>query len=291
MAAVRLPADPWSIGIFAGRDPFHLVAPAHIPNPVLMREDIFDVVAAFIADPFLLYYDGVWHLFFEVLNQVAQKGEIGWASSDDTIAWTYRGIVLREPYHLSYPYVFEHGGDVFMVPETLGAASVRLYRGEPFPTRWVYQRDLIPASLADPSMLFFQGKWWLFACPRPNHHDALSLYWANALTGPWIAHPLNPLIHDDQRNARPAGRVLVDQGRAYRLAQDCVARYGHQVRAFEITILTDQQYLEREHPNSPILTGSGAGWNGKAMHHVDAHQVRDGLWIAAVDGLFLPPGC
>ncbi len=37
-------------------------------NPIMMREQVADVPAAFVADPFLLPYRGEWHLFFEVLN-------------------------------------------------------------------------------------------------------------------------------------------------------------------------------------------------------------------------------
>ena len=37
-------------------------------------------------------------------------------------------------------------------------------------------------------------------------------------------------------------------------------------------------------PESPILTPSGAGWNGLCMHHIDAHRLDDGSWIACVDG-------
>ena len=44
---------------------------------------------------------GSWYLFFEVLNNVCQKGEIGSAVWDDAAArWTYLGIVLQTKTHL-----------------------------------------------------------------------------------------------------------------------------------------------------------------------------------------------
>jgi hypothetical protein len=278
-----LPEDPWSIGLYAGPDPLHL-APSGIANPIMTRELVTDVPAAFVADPFLLPYRGEWHLFFEVLHH-GRMGEIGWASSPDTIDWNYRGIVLSEPFHLSYPHVFEHEGEVFMVPETLDAGAVRLYRADPFPTCWVQVADLIPGRLADPTLFRFDNRWWMFACPAPSSHDALALFYADTLQGRWREHPASPLKTGDKSRSRPGGRVVTWDGRLYRFAQDCGPRYGSGVRAFEITCLAPDRYAERECAESPILGPAGEGWNGKGMHHVDAWPIAPDRWIAAVDGI------
>ncbi|MEO9133171.1 MAG: hypothetical protein ABI240_18440 [Sphingomonas sp.] len=279
--------DPWSIGLYTGPDPLHLGPPPGVANPVMTREQVTDVPADFVADPFLFHHEGAWHLFFEILNHARRTGEIGWASSPDAISWSYGGIVLSEAFHLSYPCVFAHDGEVFMVPETLGADAVRLYRADPFPTRWVPVADLIPGQIADPTPFRFEGRWWMFACPAPHAHDALALYCAEDLAGPWREHPASPLITGDKRRARPGGRVVTWDGRLYRFAQDCGPRYGSGVRAFEITRLTLDDYAERECTESPILGPTGAGWNGKGMHHVDAWPIAPGQWIAVVDGIRL----
>jgi hypothetical protein len=284
VTGLPLPEDPWSIGLFAGPDPLHLAPRPGVANPILTREHVTDVRAAFVADPFLLRREDGWHLFFEVLNHDRGVGEIGWASSPDAAIWSYRGIVLREPFHLSYPCVFEHGGEVFMVPETLDAGAVRLYRADPFPARWIPVADLISGTLADPTPFRFDGLWWMFACPAPYRHDALSLFCAEALCGPWREHPASPLIENDKTRARPGGRVVSANGRLHRFAQDCEPRYGSAVRAFEITGLTRTAYSERECPESPLLGPGQAAWNGRGMHHVDAWPVSPGRWIAAVDG-------
>jgi hypothetical protein len=81
--------------------------------------------------------------------------------------------------------------------------------------------------------------------------------------------------------------MLSWDGRLFRFSQDCTGCYGRQVRAFEIERLDAEGYRERECPESPILIASGAGWNGKCMHHIDAHRLDDGRWIACVDGYAL----
>ena len=274
----------WSIGIYTGASPLELRPAGAVFNPILTREDVHDVPARFVADPFMVRRVGVWYMFFEVLNQATDRGEIGLATSGDGFNWTYQQIVLAEPFHLSYPYIFEWQGETYMLPETLGAQAVRLYRAETFPTRWSWVGSLVEGSCADPSIFRYNEKWWMFACATPYQHDTLRLYLADELFGPWREHPANPIVSGNRHNARPAGRVLTFDGKLIRFSQDCVPVYGTQVRAFEIQELTNTSYVEEELPCSPVLVASGAGWNAAGMHHVDAHLCEDGSWIACVDG-------
>jgi hypothetical protein len=274
----------WSIGIYTGDSPFELRAPANKPNPVVTAADVTDKPAEFVADPFMLHSKGRWHMFFEVLNRETQRGVIGLATSDDTFTWSYQQRVLEEPFHLSYPYVFEWQGEHYMVPETLGASALCLYKADDFPTRWSLQQRLIEGLHADPSIVRFADLWWMFTCTQPYGHDILRLYFARDLVGPWKQHPRSPLITNDKSRARPAGRILQVGRRLVRFSQDCAPNYGTSVRAFEINELTRDAYVEKEHPNSPVLSRSGHGWNATGMHHVDAHRQDDGQWIACVDG-------
>ena len=146
----------WSIGFFAGRSPLAL---RPLPgNPVLTAADVTDAAAAFVADPFLLRRGGAWHLFFEVLDAEHGRGAIGWASGRPGGRWRYRRIVLREPFHLSYPCVFASGDEVFMTPESCEAGAVRLYRAARFPDRWELVAELLGGRLADPTPFAAGGR-------------------------------------------------------------------------------------------------------------------------------------
>ena len=276
----------WSIGIYAGETPLRLAPATGARNPVLSARDVTDVPARFVADPFMVQVDGLWHMFFEVMNNANGLGEIGLAVSQDAITWQYRQIVLREPFHLSYPHVFGWNSDVYMVAETLGANAVRLYRAKAFPDQWIWVKDIVPGAQADPSIFFFDAKWWLFTCPTPYQHDSLRLYSAADPLSTWTEHPASPLITGNKSIARPGGRVLILDGSPVRFTQDCVPIYGKQVRAFAITELAATTYKERELPESPVLKPvGGEGWNSSGMHHMDAHQLSANSWIACVDGL------
>jgi hypothetical protein len=276
----------WSIGIYTGDSPLRLGPAGPIKNPVLTHEDVTDVMAAYLADPFMIHANHTWFLFCEVMNWRANKGEIGLATSHDSCTWTYQQIVLAESFHLSYPYVFEWNGAQYLVPESHQAGAVRLYKADRFPTQWTFVATLLEGRyFADSSLLHHDGKWWLFTETNPQRrHDTLELYYADDLLGPWHRHPASPIVAGNARTSRPAGRVVANHGRVIRFAQSCLPEYGTDVRAFEVLRLDTSGYEEREAQESPILTPSGTGWNAHGMHHVDAHRSPDGRWIAAVDG-------
>jgi len=275
----------WSIGIYSGASALELTDSPKVVNPVLTRDSVTDVPASFLADPFMLKVDEIWYMFFEVMNRKTGKGEIGLAVSSDGLSWTYQQIVVAEDFHLSYPCVFEWQNDYYMIPETLEPGEVRLYRAETFPLKWSLVGPILDVRCADPSIFRFEDRWWMFACPSPYEHDTLRLYFADDLMGPWREHPASPIVEGDKGMARPAGRVLVSSSGVTRFAQDCKIRYGNSVKAFGILELTATNYAEKEHPGSPILQPSERGWNALGMHHIDAHPLPQGGWLASVDGL------
>jgi hypothetical protein len=275
----------YSIGIYTGASPLAL-APGVGQDPVLTRECIRDLHATFVADPFMIRVDGAWYMFFEIMTWRAgsKKGEIGLATSRDGLRWTYERVVLAEPCHLSYPHVFEWGSEHWLIPESSGAGGVRLYRADPFPTRWVFVAELLRGPVfLDNSVFRHDGRWWMLSETDPRR-GTLRLFHAPDLEGPWTEHPGSPVVQADRRIARPAGRIVATGDRLVRFAQDCRGAYGTGVHALEITRLTRREYQERELGDERVLGGSGQGWNRSGMHHVDAHQQEDGSWIACVDG-------
>ncbi len=276
----------WSIGIYTGRSPLDLGPDAAIPCPVLTRDDVTDVSASLVADPFLQLVDGTWHLFFEVLNRATNRGEIALATSRDLASWRYQHVVLREPFHLSYPHVFEWKGEHFMIPETHETRTVRLYRAAEFPSRWQLAHTLLSGErFADSTLLRHDDRWWLFTETSPEmKHDTLRLYHADDLFGAWTEHSASPIVSADPHRARPGGPCVRAGGRLFRFAQDCAPRYGIGLSAFEITKLGVDVYEERAAAEYPLLGPSGSGWNESGMHHADAHELSPDRWVAAVDG-------
>jgi hypothetical protein len=273
----------WSIGVYTGADPLALGPPEGLANPVMTAAHVTDVRARFVADPFMVRDGNTWCMFFEVFRAGAEQGEIGLATSADGFQWTYHQIVLREPFHLSYPYAFESDSEFYMIPETQGRQEVRLYRATAFPFSWHFEHTLLSgAGFTDASIVRHDGRWWLFA-GLPGD-AALSVFYADRLDAEWKPHAGNPIVRDAPERARPAGRLIATHGRLFRFAQDNRASYGMAVHAYEITTLTPTTYAERPAQPAPLFSGSGRGWNARGMHHVDAHEAAPGQWIACVDG-------
>lgn len=274
----------WCIGIYTGESPLRLGPAEGVVNPVLTRDDITDVKARFVADPFMLRVDGTWHMFFEVLPVTSRVGAIGHASSPDGLIWRYSRIVLEETFHLSYPCVFEADGEYYLVPESHQAGVTRLYRAERFPFDWSPVTTLLEGEWVEPTLFRRDARWWMLAAAPPRRATRLHLFGASELTGRWREHSASPVVRDDAGAARPAGRVVMHNGALLRFAQDCSRRYGERVRAFEIVELTSRRYRERAVAGGLLPEPAAGGWNSARMHHVDPHQLSEGHWLCCVDG-------
>jgi hypothetical protein len=277
-------ASEWSIGIYKGASPLAMTEATDIHNPVLTATHVTDVKADFVADPFMIKEGGTWFMFFEVLNSLRNKGEIGVATSPDARRWTYVGICLREPFHLSYPQVFKWQGELYMIPEGGGGKQMVLYKAKKFPTVWEPAAVLLDGEFTDHSLFRFHDTWWLFAGCDPLLNNILRLFHAENLTGPWQEHVKSPILSNDPRHTRPAGAAVVMGKEIIRFAQDCAEAYGSKVYAFVIDRLSKTEYRERPFPGNPILQPGPSVWQMHGMHHINPHEIAPGQWIACVDG-------
>ncbi len=277
-------SESWAIGIYVVDSSLHPKPAPNIRNPVLTAKHITDIRAEFVADPFIVHRDNLWYMFFEALNINDGLGAICLATSPDGFNWNYQQVVLDEPFHLSYPYIFEWNDEYYMVPETYQVNEVRLYKAANFPNQWVFEKTLLRGvDYVDSSLIFFNEKWWIFSSDTSN--EVLRLHYAEELLGEWIEHPNSPIIEQNSCFARPAGRILRWNNHLIRFAQDDELSYGRQVYAFEILELTPNCYCERQlFDGNPILKASGTGWNALGMHHFDLNQSNPNQWLACVDG-------
>jgi len=202
------------------------------------------------ADPFLLEHEGRHHLFCEEILPGSWRAVISHMElSVDGAPAGPPTPVLEAPYHLSYPCVFAHRGEVFMIPETSSQLRVELYRAVDFPREWRREAVLLDGLAAsDATLLEHAGRLWLFvniAAPSATLLDELHLFSASDLRGPWQPHPANPVV-SDVRAGRPAGAIQRWGSRLVRPAQDGSRRYGGAISFREIDELTEERYAEHE---------------------------------------------
>lgn len=281
--------DIWSIGIYSGKDIMHLSPQEEIKNPVLTTSDILDRPAKFVADPFIIKEDEKWYMFFEILDKKTHKGVIGLATSNDFNKWEYKSVVLEEEFHLSYPYIFKYDNNFYMLPEGGNSGYLNLYKAVEFPYKWKRVSSLLRGCYLDSSIFRYDNIWWILSVKKEGDHiknNNLHLYYSRNLTDGWKEHPKSPIITDNPKIARPAGRVIVDYEKIIRFAQDDSVDYGKNVSAFVINKLTPTDYEEKQLGIVIQGTEKENNWNKNGMHQIDAYKTDDGGYIAVVDGKY-----
>lgn len=247
--------------------------------PVERLKPIYPPAEVFWADPFLWSREGRRWIFVEEFPYATGCGRISVFELDSEARPAGPCLpVIEEPYHLSYPFLFEFEDALYMVPEKKAARRVDLYRCIEFPYRWEFVKTLLKGErMVDSTLFEHGGLWWLFCSVKRKwsglrYDETLFAFFAESpLSDEWKPHSLNPLVRDYSR-ARSAGRILRgDAGKLIRPSQDCVRRYGDGLNINEISLLNTIAYQERRIWH---MRGEDAGaWLG--MHHMDW---RDG-WI------------
>ena len=239
----------------------------------------------FFADPFLHWHQGKLYLFVEDYRRSTGKAVISWfewAESD----WKYGGVALECPYHLSYPFLFEHDERIYMIPESCESGRIELWEAEAFPQQWKLARVLLDDIVAvDSTLLLRDGTYYLFTnVDRAGIGDPgteLHIYFTDdLLQGEWQAHPRNPVLQDCSV-ARNAGGFFRDQqGRLIRAAQANGSDYGQGLVFREVYNLSQREYQER------TLETVLPRWDPNlfGMHHVQFAQgsvVLDALYAVS----------
>jgi hypothetical protein len=160
-------------------------------------------------------------------------------------------LALREPWHLSYPFLFSSGQDHLMLPEARQSGRLTLYRAHSFPLGWKAELTIpVPPGAVDATPLFWNDKWWLFYCVKrtvPERTNELHLSFADALGGPWKPHALNPVLKG-LANGRPGGSPIAMDDHICLPVQDCRKGYGGSLRRLRITLLDETRFEADDQP-------------------------------------------
>jgi hypothetical protein len=241
----------------------------------------------FYADPFPIEREGRTVLFFEDLDHRHGRGVISAVEFGPTGPLGPARVALDEPWHLSYPFLVEDAGALWMVPESSAAGDVALYRCVEFPWRWERTATLLSGVEAADSTLFrHEGRWWMTSVVRPpcgGYSDTLHLYHAPTLQGPWEPHPANPVLID-AGTARPAGPVTSRGGALWRPIQDCELGYGVGLRFARIARLDREGFAQEVR----ATLRPGPAWPGRKLHAWARHGRLEAIDGAAINPRWAP---
>ena len=205
---------------------------------------------SFNADPFVINYRGRTVCFFEEFLFNKSKGVISAFELDKDQAVPL-GRILEEPWHLSYPFVFEHDGQLYMLPEAQESGKLTLYKCAEFPMQWEPVTTLMnDVSIADASLHYINQSWYLIANESSEdyteHNSELHVYRSSKLIdGRW--HHLNsgfPFV-SESTCARNGG-LFNYKGELIRVSQNHgINQYGKGMSFNQIIQIDEERFHER----------------------------------------------
>lgn len=111
-----------------------------------------------VADPFVVEWDGKTYIFAELYDYVLRRGVLGYCEVTGDKAGKWKPII-KEPYHLSYPCITECDGKLYLMPESGAGEVLTVYEATAFPEKWekrtVLRKDV---RFADTTPFPYAGK-------------------------------------------------------------------------------------------------------------------------------------
>jgi hypothetical protein len=202
----------------------------------------------YLADPFIWRAGNLYHIFLEEYPYDTEKGVISVLTIDEAgnISAPPRRA-LERPYHLSYPHILEHDGEIWMIPEAGASGRVEIYRATNFPYEWEFAGALLEGIGGnDATICRHDGRLWMFMTSfyrQSTSWDNLLVYHAENLLGPWRAHERNPLLIDGVAS-RPGGEMFTQEGELFRPVQDCRNFYGEGLTIYRVDKLTPNDFAQ-----------------------------------------------
>lgn len=197
------------------------------------------------ADPFLYERDEKLYLFCEVFDLIEHKGKEGYCVLNEDGTWTSPKIIIDEPFHLSFPNIFEFKGDIYIMPEMSGDYSLKVYKAVAFPDKWEIADVVLPDVFACDSV-FIETARSRFLLTNEMYHNVPNGQYASCWVKNYL-YEMNGLkaiedgikVAEGDYGVRNAGKTFYYEGKLYRIGQDCRERkYGCGMALFEIESVT-----------------------------------------------------
>lgn len=164
--------------------------------------------------------DGAW-LFVEAFDVKEGYGKLAVLPFDDGAFGDFE-LILDSGSHLSYPFVFNHGGKRYMIPESSAAAEMALYVADDFPFGWRKLATLLEGPYVDTSVYEdAAGRVW--GC---SYHVEAREFIRFTLDMDSFALTVEKRTYDSDGLLRPGGRVFRENAELFFPTQNNRYFYG-----------------------------------------------------------------
>lgn len=264
----------WSVHVFEGSwSELETASIRSLPNPP----------DGFLADPFIVERDGAIWCFVEEWSDITAKATISSYRIDGEPRRV--GTALEEAFHLSFPFLFDFAGELYMCPETMGGNDIRLYRCTDFPLGWEPAATLLNGVAAADTVIFEHAeRWWMLTTIDPSGTQdptsELHVFFSDTPLGGWQSHPGNPVRTD--LSARNGGFLPPDERGPLRVAQrQGFDQYGAGWVIRRIVRLTTTDYAEEDVAENPALPAGVLGTHH--LHSLDRQVEGRSRGLTVID--------
>lgn len=219
----------------------------------------------YFADPFVIKTEKDTYIFFEWYSYPKGKANLAVALKSEGFNIYHKITDFQE--HRSYPYVFEHQGAIYCMPEANQTNKLVLYR---FDENELSLREdcvlLEGFPIVDATLHFHNNRWYMFLVNQKKSHTHLDIYHSENLKGPYLPHENNPVMIDCQK-ARPAGKLFNHQGKTIRPSQNSTEHYGQSIILEEVNLLSEKMFISSQYGEiTPIAESS----YNKGIHTINS---------------------
>lgn len=190
-------------------------------------------------------HNGETYIFAELFDYLRRRGVIGYSKLRSNGSFSRWKEIIVEPYHMSYPQIFEYNGEIYIVPETGSGRTLDMYRAVDFPDKWEKSVNLAKDVIfADTTLLNRGGKLYALACDMERTKNSeLVLFGVNE-NMKLCSTELGCVVNDPV-TARAAGKMFEYGGKLIRVSQDCSEEYGKRLSFLEVDSDFDSYYREK----------------------------------------------
>ena len=184
------------------------------------------------ADPFLYRRDGEIFVFFELMDQKKCKAVIGYKmlypiEGDVGIAYEFEG-------HCSYPCLFEHNNNLYMIPETTYSNDINILECYSFPDKWISRGKLLENIIAPDTTAFLHSKdVEVFVYQRHKNKSINELFLGSIDFENYKIVNLKKVKQYMENTGRPGGGVLLLNEENIRVAQSALKFYGEKLEFYK----------------------------------------------------------
>ena len=247
-----------------------------------------------VCDPFVIDFEGILYLFFEICGFIGQKYTTAICSSvlkedlssiSDISILKYADDMTgkNRTFTVSYPYPIIFKNELYLILEEFHYKSKTcIYKFDPT-SDTLKLITTLPIRMFDPNIQFQDEHFWVYGI---DESYTIRVFLSKNICGPFTEHQ-NSRMYSGKDFARNAGMVFAWNNKLFRPYQNCLLSYGEQVgfSEIEITLVDGFKIINNLGLEGVQIRGdlSTPVWARNKVHHIAVLNISGSSFLALVD--------